>query len=250
MARVVPSQIVALIKRNFPTTHSHILNVDHSSVAVLMAIARLIDELPTELLIISGDDYSDLVSGDRFIRNSVAYWQHSNQGRIGNSGIRGINTLLIIRDALAKCPDQIPSPTTAELIFVTDNGLRESIRLDISIATSSLHSGEWKGATVLAGAATEALLLWAIQESEGKNSGTIQDAISILTASGKLRRNPDGNPERWSFFELIEIASSLGLIEPDTATQARLGKDFRNLSTRDAPRGWAWLVIEEQHYRH
>jgi len=229
MARVVPSQIVGLINKHFPIIKSATLQVDHGSVAVLMAIARLIDELPTELLIISGDDYSDLVSGVESIRGSVAFWQHSNQGVIGNSGIRGTNTLLVIRDALAKCPDQIPSPTTAELAFVTDNALRQSIRLDISSATSSLHSGEWKGATVLAGAATEALLLWAIQENESKKSGAIQNAIPVLMSSGKLKNRPDGNPERWHFFELIEIASSLGLIKPDTSTQARLGKDFRNL---------------------
>jgi hypothetical protein len=136
---------------------------------------------------------------------------------------------LVIREALAKCPDQIPSPATAELLFVSDIALRESIRLDMSSATNALHSGEWKGATVLAGAATEALLLWAIQENENKKSGVIQGAISILMTSGKLKNRPDGNPERWYFSELIEVASNLGLIKPDTAIHARLGKDFRNL---------------------
>jgi hypothetical protein len=229
MARVVPSQIVALINKHFPIIKSATLDVDHGSVAVLTAIARLVDEIPTELLIISGDDYSDLVCGVESIKNSVAFWQHKGVGAIGNSGIKGINTLSVIRDALTKCPDQIPSPRTAELVFVTDSALRESIRLDMSTATSSLHFGEWKGATVLAGAATEALLLWAIQESESKKSGATQVAISTLMTSGKLKNKPDGNAERWNFFELIEIASNLGLTKPDTAIQARLGKDFRNL---------------------
>jgi hypothetical protein len=194
-----------------------------------MAIARLIDELPTELLTISGEDYSDLVCGVESIRNSVTYWQHKGVGQIGNSGIRGKNTLLVIRDALAKCPDQIPSPATAELVFVTDSDLRESIRLDISTATSALHSGEWKAATVLAGAATEALLLWAVQEREKNVPGAVQSAISALMAASALKGKPDANPERWYFLELIEIALNLGLITPSTATQARLGKDFRNL---------------------
>jgi hypothetical protein len=229
MARVVPSQIVAFINKHFPTVRSATLDVDHGSVAVLTAIAGLIDEIPTELLTISGDDYSDLVCGVESIKNSVAFWHHKGVGAIGNPGIRGTNTLLVIRDALAKCPDQIPSPRTAGLVFITDNALRESIRPDISTATSSLHSGEWKGATVLAGAATEALLLWGIQKTESKKPSAIQNTISILMISGKLKSKPDGNPERWYFFELIEIASSLGLIKPDTATQARLGKDFRNL---------------------
>jgi hypothetical protein len=229
MARVVPSQIVALIDQNMPQTKSATLNVDHGSVAVLMAIARLIDELPSELLTISGEDYSDLVCGVESIRNSVTYWQHKGVGQIGNSGIRGKNTLLLVRDALVKCPDQAPSVATVELAFISDNALRESIRLDISTATSASHSGEWKAATVLAGAATEALLLWAAQEQESKTSGAIQSAISALTTAGTLKSKPDGNPERWSFLELIEIALNLGLIKTDTATQARLGKDFRNL---------------------
>lgn len=229
MARTAPSQIVALINKHYPQIRSATLDVDHGSVAILMAVTYLVDEIPQELLVISGDDYSDLVCGVESIRNSVAFWQHKGSGSIGNAGVGGRNTLLIIRDALAKCPDQIPSPATTELRFVTDIDLRESIRLDMSTATSSLHSGEWKGATVLAGAATEALLLWAIQENENKKSGAIQNAVSVLMTSRKLKNRPDGNPERWSFFELIEIASSLGLIKPDTATQARLGKDFRNL---------------------
>lgn len=229
MARIVPSQIVALIDKNIPQVKSATLTVDHGSVAVLTAIARLIDELPTELLTISGDDYSDLVCGVESIRNSVTYWQHKGVGQIGNSGIGGKNTLLLIRDALTKCPDQTPSLTTAELAFVTDSALRESIRLDIGTATSALHSGEWKAATVLAGAATEALLLWVVQENENKTPGTIQSAISALMTAGTLKSKPDGNPERWTFLELIEIALNLRLIKPDTATQARLGKDFRNL---------------------
>lgn len=229
MARIVPSQVVALINKHYPIIRSSTLDVDHGSVAVLMAIASLVDDIPAELLTISGDDYSNLICGVQSIRNSVVFWQHKGTGAIGNAGIGGTNTLIVIRDALGKCPDQIPSPKTAELVFVTDNALRNSIRLDISTATSSLHSGEWKGATVLAGAATEASLLWAIQENESQNLGAIQNTISILVNSGQLKNKPDKNPERWFFFELIEVAASLKLIKPDTATQARLGKDFRNL---------------------
>jgi hypothetical protein len=72
MARAVPSQIVALIDSNYPQIKSATLDVDHGSVAVLMAVAHLIDEMPPELLIISGDDYSHLVCGVESIRNSVA----------------------------------------------------------------------------------------------------------------------------------------------------------------------------------
>jgi hypothetical protein len=46
---------------------------------------------------------------------------------------------------------------------------------------------------------------------------------------GTLPQKPSSNPERWNLIELIEVALQLGLINSEAATQARLGKDFRNL---------------------
>jgi len=85
--------------------------------------------------------------------------------------------------------------------------------------------GEWKRATVLAGAATEALLLWGIK----LNSGYWAPAVQALLTAGTLPQKPKTNPEQWSFIELIEVALQLNLITPETATQARLGEDFRDL---------------------
>jgi hypothetical protein len=223
MARIVPSQIVALIDQNLPEAQSPIpsvghaspiLSVSHSSVAGLTAIVRLIDELPTELLTISGMDYSDLVCGVEAIRNSVAFWQHKGPGQIGAAPIRGKNILVMLREVLAKCPDQIPSVATAELAFITDGVLRDSIRLDISTATSALHSGEWKAATVLAGAAAEALLLWAVTNAPGLST---------------LATKPTGSPDVWGLGDYIGVATSLNLIKSNTAQQVGLAKNFRNL---------------------
>jgi hypothetical protein len=68
MARVVP--IVALIDQN-PPNNSATPPVSHATVGVLTAIARLIEELPVELLSISGADYSDLTCSVESIGNSV-----------------------------------------------------------------------------------------------------------------------------------------------------------------------------------
>ncbi len=213
MARIVPSQIVALIDQN-PPGNSATLSVGHGTVGILTAVTRLIDELPAELLTISGADYSDLVCSVESIRNSVAFWQQKGVGEIGNSGIRGKNVLVLIREVLAKCPDQAPSPTTTALAFITDNDLRDSVRLDISTATSALHNGEWKAATVLAGAASEALLLWAIQNAPGLASLPIK---------------PKGSPEDWGLGDYTAVATALGLIKSTTAQQAQLAQNFRNL---------------------
>jgi hypothetical protein len=121
----------------------------------------------------------------------------------------------VVRDALTKCPDENPSPATAKLAFITDGALRDSIRNDISTATSSLHNGEWKAATVLAGAAAEALLLWKIQSDP-------KQAYKALT------KKPSGQPDDWVLGRFIDVAEQLGFIKAATAVQARLAKDFRN----------------------
>jgi hypothetical protein len=181
---------------------------------MLMAIVRLIDEIPAELLSISGEDYSDLVWGGESIRNSVAFWHQKGIGQVANQGIKGKNTLLVVREALAKCPDQMPSPAVAELVFITDIGLRDSIRLDMSTATSAFHNGEWKAATVLAGAAAEALLLWAISNAPGLSN---------------LADKPKRSPEHWDLGDYIAVATSLAIIKPNTSRQAALAQNFRNL---------------------
>ncbi|UFZ03169.1 hypothetical protein LQG66_28600 [Bradyrhizobium ontarionense] len=214
MPRVVPSEIIALIDQHYSAFNARTLDITHATVAGLMAIARLVDELPTELLTISGADYSDLVSGVEAIKNSVGFWQRKGAGQIGVSEIRGRNVLSLIRDALAKCPDQSPSPVTADLAFISDADLRDSIRLDLSTATSALHNGEWKAATVLAGSAAEALLLWAI--------GPTPDLTNVPVKT-------KGPPDEWALGVYIAVADSLGLIKRPTAQQITLAKDFRNL---------------------
>jgi hypothetical protein len=115
MPRVVPSQVVGFINDNIPDPRSPVLGINHLTVATATAVVQLVSEIPTELLTISGEDYNDLVSGVESIKNSVTLWHQQGIAQVGNNGIKGRNTLLVIRDALAKCPDQIPSPATADL---------------------------------------------------------------------------------------------------------------------------------------
>jgi hypothetical protein len=46
-------------------------------------------------------------------------------------GFDNVNPLFLLRDALAKCPDQYPSKATSELLFV-EPSYRDVLRLDIS----------------------------------------------------------------------------------------------------------------------
>jgi hypothetical protein len=96
--------------------------------------------------------------------------------------------------------------------------------------TVNLLQGEWKGATVLAGAAVEALLLWALQQRVKKDAGAIVVAVAALRPK-PLSKDPGPALEGpgWHLHEYVEVAAHLRLIRPETAILVRLTKDFRNL---------------------
>jgi hypothetical protein len=225
--RVLPSQVVQLIDELFLQA----LTTPHFSVGAgpqLTAIVAYARQIPVELLQLQGQDLSDFVV-------ALEYMESAEKQRLalqrGTAVLeyRESNVIILLRAALMKCPDEAPAPGTADLLFVTDGDLRESIRRDISAANQDMTNGEWKGATVLAGSATEALLLWAIKEAEAKAFGTVARGKSLCLSTGALAKTPRGAPEHWSFIELIEIALTVGAIKGPTAKQARLGKNFRNL---------------------
>jgi len=109
----------------------------------------------------------------------------------------------------------------AELDFINDAEFRRTLLVDLDAARSALNNGEWKAATVLGGALVEALLLWAIQKQE-------QSKIEGAFAARKLQKK-SLDPLNWGLHEYVEVAEQLALISPETAKQARLARDFRNL---------------------
>jgi hypothetical protein len=229
MPRVVPSQVVELIDQLFPNASAmDQFPLPPGTNAYIDAIVAFAKEIPSELLTVGGQDLADYVVALSIIettqRQSMAsglHWQLPEY--------RGMSPLTLLRRVLAKCADEAPSPKTTELLFIVDPDLRESIRRDISAANQDLINGEWKGATVLAGSATEALLLWAIQNAEQTQPGAVKAAVGGLVAAKTFSRTPNSDPERWGLIELIEVALQLALISAATAEQARIGKDFRNL---------------------
>jgi len=76
-------------------------------------------------------------------------------------------------------------------------------------------------ATVLGGSVIEALLLWKLQQQNITHLETAILSRSIKKSAGQL--------EKWDLHDYIEVADELKLIKPETVTQCRLAKDFRNL---------------------
>lgn len=209
--------MIDLIQKCYPDADANpLFNIPSNDAAVLSAIINLVDDIPEELLTIHGEAYTDLIFGLEAMGSVIEKWTHTDHRHVARAH-NGKNPVMLVRDALRQCPDQHPSLASDELKFIVGNDLlRESIRLDISAATAGLSQGEYKTATVLAGSALEALLLWAIE----------QRGITG-TPPGVKTRKPA--PPDWDLTEYIKVARHIGIITDDTVKQAELAKDFRNL---------------------
>ena len=62
-----------------------------------------------------------------------------------------------------------------------------------------------------------------------KDPSKITTSISKLTSNGTFNQSPGNNLDKWSLRQLTEVAVELSLIKEETATQARLARNFRNL---------------------
>jgi hypothetical protein len=230
MPRVVPSQVVAYID-SFPiyATNDQVVSMNMLGSAALSAVLDLVEQIPDELLTMDSESYASFTGAKATIRDILATrTSNRNAGHPlhGTQFHRSVDPLAWIKDALAKCPDESPTPATSDLNFITDPDLRTNLRNDIGAINRALSNGEWKAVTVLAGSTIEALLLWSLAQ---RPAADIAAATTALLASGKLSRQPDANLERWDLHEYNEVASHLGIIEDDTYIKTNLAREYRNL---------------------
>jgi hypothetical protein len=227
MPRVVPSQVVMVIEHLFPEVpRGDHFSLHRGNTGPIMALLALVDQIPQELLPSDPGHYSAFVVVVNILRGALAEWQVRDPGFGRTPGYSDKNPIFFLHEILAQCVDDAPSSTTAELLFISDPDLRSVLRSDISTANQALANGGWKAATVLAGSVVEALLLWALQQQPAP--ARHQALAAARTKDPKLSQPPD-ELERWDLVHYIAVAEQLQQINADTATQARLAKDFRNL---------------------
>jgi len=231
MPRTVPSRVVEFIQTAIPKgeTTQGFVSMNMIDAPLLSGTLALVDQIPDELLTMDGPTYASLVLGKEHIKDILETWRNNlNAGRQKQpfSFSPGTNPLAIIRNALVICPDESPAPSTSELAFIADADLRMNLRNDVGAINRALCNGEWKAATVLAGSAIEALLLWALQQQQPAVRST---AIGPLVANGTLVGPPPSDLESWNLHQYTEVAASLNIVKPNTAAQVRLAKTFRNL---------------------
>lgn len=191
------------------------------------ALVDLLEQIPPSLLVQSRDDFSAYRQTIASLRQLLK--QSERGGTIYWPSIGGGNVLTTLWLLLQKCPDEAISEATSGLEFIADTPLRESIRRDVSSADTALNNGEWKASTVIAGAAVEALLLWAIASPSTRRDER-EEAISKAVARVPQFKSLDADhPENWPLSAYIEVALELKKISQQAADQARLVKDYRNL---------------------
>jgi hypothetical protein len=227
--RVVPTQVVGLIDKLFPSARDekegNPLGLSRENSIQVAAVLKLIEQIPPELLTLSADQYAEYISSSAALTDLIEQWRARDFQFQNIRGLRKHSPIFLIRQALDICPDEFPAAGTAELSFIADPDLRENLRKDIGTVNTALSNNEWKAATVLSGSVIEALLLWALEQ---RPPGDIQSAVKKLLVS-KLPKTPENNLEEWVLYQYIEVAAELKVISDDTATAARLAKDFRNL---------------------
>ncbi len=222
MSRVVPSQVVEIINTLFPFTSTQrdgeSVSLDFSFMESLAGIAHLVDQIPSELIHLNDTDYIDFIINVEAIKSAVkSFEQRGNVNPLKFlPGFNRLNPVTIVRRALEKCPDEFPSKSVTKLLFISDIDLRDSIRMDISIAEQAFRNGAWKASTVLAGSAIEALLLWRLKQEDPKN---LQNKAAIDV----------DQLDRMDLHHLIDVSKIMGIIKPETITLALLAKGFRNL---------------------
>ena len=230
MARVVPSQVVELIDKLFPWVKDQRegdeKNYLHSGNAYsISAVLDFLQYVPSELITVGPEDHAELVSGVAALRTLMQRWQIRDGEFKRIQGMRHLSPLALIRQALIKCKDEFPVSGSAEFNFISEDRLRERLRLDIGAVETAFANLEWKAATVLAGSVIEALLLWVLEEHFPKE---VKGAVNRLVAKGSLR-NLKTDLKYWDLHHYAEVAADLKAIEDDTIELVRLAKDYRNL---------------------
>jgi hypothetical protein len=225
MATVMPSQVVITIDQLFSTAKDGVKQTyyDMGHMSPLRGILNLSSEVPRELLAVSEGDYADFVLARSTIETQIALW--TSRGEVGAMRLvkDGFDAVTILRRVLATCSDEYPPATHTDLAFIPIAELRVELRRDIGGIERSLAGGEWKAATVLAGATIEALLHWKLSELDKR------EVSAAFTARGFKGTPVPQDLDGWSLTHLFLVAGDLKLISPSTVIAVGQAKDFRNL---------------------
>jgi hypothetical protein len=174
------------------------------SVRTLLSLLR---QVPDELITAPFADYTEYLQCQSSLTSALSVWDVGDRDRPVRNG-SGKDPVARIRWILALCPDENPPPFL-DLSRISDDTARANVQQDIRAAWIDFRSEEWKGATVFATTAVEALLFWAL-----KGHSNVREPERL---------------DRQHLGDYVNEAERLGMIVKATADQARLATDARNL---------------------
>jgi hypothetical protein len=209
MPKNLPSQVVEAIDSLFGSNRSEldVRALKHVYRPEVHALLGLLDEVPRELVDLRSIDYLEFTRCRAVLATSLAQW---NLGDIAPArDVGGKDAVERIRRLMKQCHDELP-PAEPELPFISDADIRFGIEDRIHASWTDFNAREWMGATVFAGAALEALLLWALKRK--KLTETVKRPLDELHLA-----------------DLIHLAVKNGVIDEASERQAGLAKDARNL---------------------
>jgi hypothetical protein len=226
LKRTLPSEVVGAIDLIYPWAENgsvQQLRLTESTCPALSAIAALAESIPGYLITLTDRHLGLFLCAKAAIRSSVdSFWNTSAAERLTIATCLTAfefhgkhDPVITLRACLAKCPDSVPAPGTANLAFFQSEPLRNVLREEMSDAEHALITGSWKAATVLGGAVLEAILFWAIK--------------GMSSDLDRLPDKPKEGIEKLELHRLIDVARKLRLIKESTKTQASLARDSRNL---------------------
>ena len=207
MPKLLPSQVATAIDQLFGSNRSELNDgtIDGNHRAQVHTLLLLLDQIPDNLIDLPFNDFLELCNCRGSLATALARWNVGDTSRV--QPYLGRDPVERIRRILLQCRDKPPEPAS-ELPFIKDADVQRGIQSQIAAAWTDYQAQEWMGATVFAGAALKAILLWAV-----KTHGQV----------------PAARADSMGLGELIQAAATANFISTGTASQAGLAQDARNL---------------------
>ena len=211
MSKVLPSQIVEAIDSLFGANRNELDGrmVTHNYRAEVHALLALLDQVPGELIDLRSVEYLEFTRCRAVLATTLVRWNFGDIAPARDVG--GKDPVERTRRLMKQCHDELP-PAEPELPFISDADIRLGIEDRIQAAWTDFNVREWMGSTVFAGAALEALLLWALKRV-------------------KLPETPSRPLDELHLADLIRLAVKYRVINEACATAGGLGEGRTQLNS-------------------
>jgi hypothetical protein len=196
-----------------------------NSGTAVAALHEMLEHIPSSLV---SKRVEEFLAAKAAMRHVLDVWAQKRDVLLSPiHGFDPLNPVTLIRRCLDECPDEVPDEATPTLLFLKNEVLQESLRLDMSSAFQSFAGQQWKASCVLAASVIEALLHWALKGRDSELPGAVAKAQTRLMKSGGFSL-PDDETRR-TLHHYTEVAVELDIIGDAEAAKCRLARDARNL---------------------